>query len=76
MVPLSTLYLMINADGTSYSTGGGLTDEVEVYYLANEQKGATLKVTVQKESTLTAYFVMYYLFTSTANLCNLTIDYV
>lgn len=51
MVPLSTPYLMINADGTSYSTGGGLTDGVEVYYLADEQKGATLKVPAQREST-------------------------
>ena len=60
-VPLSTPYLIINADGTSYSTGGGLTDGVEVYYLADAQQGATLKVPAQKESTLTAYFVKYYL---------------
>ena len=61
MVPLSSPYLIINADGTAYSTGGGLTDGVEVYYLADDQQGKTLKVPAQKESTLTSYFVKYYL---------------
>ena len=61
IVPLSSPYLIINADGTAYSTGGGLTDGVEVYYLADDQQGKTLKVPAQKESTLTSYFVKYYL---------------
>jgi hypothetical protein len=61
MVPLTSPHLIINADGTSYSTGGGLTAGVEVYYLADEQQGKTLKVPAQKESTLTSYFVKYYL---------------
>ena len=61
MVPLTSPYLIINADGTAYSTGGGLKDGVEVYYLADDQNGKTLKVPAQKESTLTSYFVKYYL---------------
>jgi hypothetical protein len=61
MVPLTSPHLIINADGTAYSTGGGLTAGVEVYYLADEQQGKTLKVPAQKESTLTSYFVKFYL---------------
>ena len=55
MVPLTS------PCGTAYSTGGGLTDGVEFYYLAEDQKGKTLKVPAQKASTLTSYFVKYYL---------------
>ena len=33
MVPLTSPYLMSNADGTSFQTGGGLTDLVKVKYL-------------------------------------------
>ena len=61
MVPLTSPHLMINADGTSYATGGGLTSGVNVYYLEDSQKGATLKVPAQKDKSLTSYFVKYYM---------------
>ena len=36
MVPLTSLYLMFNADGTSFLMGGGLTDLVKVKYLPDD----------------------------------------
>ena len=36
MVPLTSLYSMSNADGTSFLTGGGLTDLVKVKYLPDD----------------------------------------
>lgn len=61
MVPLTSPHLMINADGTSYATGGGLTSGIDVYFLEDSQKGATLKVPAQKDKTLTSYFIKYYM---------------
>ena len=36
MVPLTSLYLMFDADGTSFQTGGGLTDLVKVKFLTDD----------------------------------------
>ena len=36
MVPLTSPYLKFNADGTSFQTGGGLTDLVKVKYLPDD----------------------------------------
>ena len=61
MVPLTSPHLMINADGTSYATGGGLTAGIKVYFLDEAQNGTTLKVPALKDKTLTSYFVKYYM---------------
>ena len=61
MVPLTSPHLMINADGTSYATGGGLSAGIKVYFLDEAQNGTTLKVPAQKDKTLTSYFVKYYM---------------
>ena len=63
MMPLTNAHIAINADGTSYQTGGALTDKIHVIYDPEEQKarGGPLKVLPVKGSCLTAYFVKFYL---------------
>ena len=63
MMPLSNPHITINADGTSYQTGGGLTDKVSIIYDPEEQakRGTPLKVLPVKGSSLTAFFVKFYL---------------
>lgn len=63
MMPLSDPNITINADGTSYQTGGGLTDKVSIIYDPEEQasRGTPLKVLPVKGSSLTAFFVKFYL---------------
>jgi hypothetical protein len=63
MMPLTNPHIAINADGTSYQTGGALTDKIQVIYDPEEQRarGARLKVLPVKGSCLTAYFVKFYL---------------
>lgn len=63
MMPLTNPHIAINADGTSYQTGGGLTDKVKVIYDPEEQmsRGGPLKVLPIKGSSLTSYFVKFYL---------------
>ena len=60
---LTNPHTAINADGTSYQTGGALTDKIQVNYDPEEQKarGGQLKVLPVKGSCLTAYFVKFYL---------------
>ena len=63
MMPLSDPNITINADGTSYQTGGGLTDKVRIVYDPEEQakRGMPLKVLPVKGSSHTAFFVKFYL---------------
>ena len=63
MMPLTDPHITINADGTSYQTGGALTDQVTVVYDPDEQakRGSPLKVLPVKGSSLTAFFVKFYL---------------
>ena len=63
MVTTSAL-LMFNADGTSFQTGGGLTELVRVKYLPldQEMKEGPLKVSAQRGASLVAYFIKLYLF--------------
>ena len=63
VMPLTNPHIAINADGTSYQTGGALTDKIQVIYDPEEQKarGGPLKVLPVKGSCLTAYFVKFYL---------------
>ena len=63
MTPLTNPNITINADGTSYQTGGGLTDKVSIIYDLEEQakRGTPLKVLPVKGSSLTAFFVKFYL---------------
>ena len=63
MMPLTNAHIAINADGTSYQTGGALTDKIQVIYDPEEQRarGGPLKVLPVKGSCLTAYFVKFYL---------------
>ena len=63
MMPLTNAHIAINADGTSYQTGGALTDKIRVIYDIEEQKarGGPLKVLPVKGSSLTAYFIKFYL---------------
>ena len=63
MMPLTNAHITINADGTSYQTGGALTDKIRVIYDIEEQKarGGPLKVLPVKGSSLTAYFMKFYL---------------
>lgn len=62
MVPLTVPQLIINMDATSFETGGGLTDGVEVIYDPLVQpRDEPLKVPAQKGKSLTKYFVKYYL---------------
>ena len=63
MMPLTDPHITINADGTSYQTGGGLTDQVAIVFDPEEQarRGTPLKVLPVKGSSLTAFFVKFYL---------------
>jgi hypothetical protein len=63
MMPLTDPNLVINADGTSFQTGGALTDKVCVIYDPDEQKlrGGPLKVSAVKGGSLVAFFIKYYL---------------
>ena len=63
MMPLTNPNITINTDGTSYQTGGGLTDKVKIVYDPEEQirRGTPLKVLPVKGSSLTAFFVKFYL---------------
>ena len=63
MMPLTDPNITINADGTSYQTGGGLTDKVRIVYDPEEQakRGVPLKVMPEKGVSLTAFFVKFYL---------------
>ena len=62
-MPLTKAHIAINADGTSYQTGGALTDKIQVIYDPEEQKarGGPLKVLPVKGSILTAFFIKFYL---------------
>ena len=62
-MPLTNAHIAINADGTSYQTGGALTDKIQVIYDPEEQKarGGPLKVLPVKGSILTAFFIKFYL---------------
>ena len=65
MVPLTSPYLMFNADGTSFQTGGGLTGLVKVKYLPDNweaKDGRPLKVAAQKDGQLVSLFIKYYMF--------------
>ena len=65
MVPLTSPYLMFNADGTSFQTGGGHTDLVKVKYLPYDweaKSGRPLKVAAQKDGQLVSFFIKYYMF--------------
>jgi hypothetical protein len=59
MMPLTDPNITINADGTSYQTGGGLTDKVRIVYDPEEQlkRGVPLKAMPEKGTSLTAFFV-------------------
>lgn len=63
MMPLTVPDLAINADGTSYQTSGGLTDKVQILYdpLERVEKKGPLKVMAVKGSTLTAFFIKFYM---------------
>jgi hypothetical protein len=77
MMPRSDSNITINADGTSYQTGGGLTDRVKIFYKPVEQakrgmplkslpvKGAVLKKREEKrrkeERKEAVEFVKFYL---------------
>ena len=63
VMPLTNPDIAVNVDGTSYHTGGALTDKIQVIYDPEEQKarGGPLKVLPVKGSCLTAYFVKFYL---------------
>ena len=63
MMPLTSPHLVINADGTSFQTGGGQTELVSVVYDPEVHKGndQPLKVLPEKSVSLTAYFVKFYL---------------
>ena len=37
-IPLTNPHIAINADGTSYQTGGALTNKIQVIYDPEEQK--------------------------------------
>jgi hypothetical protein len=56
MMPLTNPHIAINADGTSFKTGGALTDKIQVIFDPEEQRarGAPLKVLPVKGSYLTA----------------------
>jgi hypothetical protein len=63
LMPLTNPHIAINADGTSYQTGGALTDKIQVIYDPEEQKarGGPLKFLPVKGSILTAYSAKFYL---------------
>ena len=75
MMPLMNAHIAINADGTSYQTGGALTDKIHVIYDPEEQRarGGPLKVLPVKGSCLTAYFVKFYLCMNTTGTTALPI---
>ena len=55
MVPLTSPYLLFNADGTSFQTGGGHTDLVKVKYLPYDweaKNGRPLKVAPRRMVSL------------------------
>ena len=65
MVPLTSPYLLFNADGTSSQTEGGLTDLVKVKYLPYDWEARNvrpLKVAAQKDGQLVSFFIKYYMF--------------
>lgn len=63
MMPLTSPHLVINADGTSFQTGGGQTELKAVVYdpEIQKKKGVGLKVLADKSQSLTGYFVKFYL---------------
>ena len=63
MMPLTDPNITINADATSYQTGGGLTDKIRIIYDPEEQakRGVPLKVMPEKGTSLVAFFVKFYL---------------
>lgn len=63
VMPLTNAHIAVNAEGTSYQTGGALTDKIQVIFDPEKQKarGGPLKVLPVKGSRLTAYFMKFYL---------------
>ena len=61
---LTVPQLKFNADGTSFQTGGGLSELVKVGYLPEdfESKGASLKVAAQKGQSLVCFIIKVYIF--------------
>ena len=57
---------MFYVDGTSFQTGGRLTEPARVKHLPldQEMKEGPLKVSAQKGASLLAYFIQLYLFCS------------
>ena len=56
---------MFNAGGTSFETGGGLTDLVKVKYIPDDWEakgGRPLKVAAQKDGQLVSFSIKYYMF--------------
>ena len=64
MMLLTVPHLTFNADGTSFQTGGGLSELVKVRYLPEdfESKGGPLKVAAQKGQSLVCFFIKVYIF--------------
>jgi hypothetical protein len=62
MMPMTSIHLAINADGTSFQTAGQTTSSVKVIFDPEEQKrkGGPLKVLPQPGTQLTAHFVKFY----------------
>lgn len=63
MMPLTSPHLAINSDGTSFQTGGGQTELVQVVYdpEVHKENNKPLKVLPEKNVSLVAYFVKFYL---------------
>ena len=63
MMPLTSPHLVINSDGTSFQTGGGQTELVEVIYdpEVHKENKEPLKVLPENSGSLTANFVKFYL---------------
>jgi hypothetical protein len=62
MMPMTSIHLSINADGTSFNTAGQTTSSIKVIFDPEEQKrkGGPLKVMPQRGTQLTGHFVKYY----------------
>ena len=62
VMPLTSPHLVINADGTSFQTGGGQTELVPVVYdpEMHKENNQPPKVLPEKSVSLTAYFVKLY----------------
>jgi hypothetical protein len=62
MMPMTSIHLAADADGTSFQTAGQTTSSVRVIFDPEEQKrkGSPLKIMPQPGTQLTGHFVKFY----------------